>query len=304
MPFPKLPARAAYLTLNHTPEGNLINVEALKSLIQQLTDYNTPPGETKPLLLPEYGSIYFRRYFKHGERQNTPQRKLYAWMHDADKWQQRRADLPKVLVLRAEGPDFSRGYDLKEHSQKATNETKHTFKQIAEVVRLMRSCPTPIVSVIHGLAAGPGAQLGLTADLPVAAASAQFQLPDMAVGLPSTLFATSLSRRFGNPFTYRMFALGEPVRANQLPPGGVETVADDGLEERVSEIVEKLANSSGMAQALGKWAYWSQAVMSDPNSYYTAANWAAELTVSHSITEDAREGIQAFLEERDPEWKS
>ncbi|KAJ8129162.1 hypothetical protein O1611_g4469 [Lasiodiplodia mahajangana] len=307
MSLPKLPARAAYLRLNaplNAPGNNLITLEALNSLRQQLIDYNTPPDENKPLLLPEFGSNVFRQAFKYARKRSTPMRKQYAWVQDTSEWQKRRSSLPKVLVLRSEGPVFSRGYNLKEQEHMSSKELLQIYRRCADVVSLIRQSPIPVVGVIHGLASGPGAQLALTTDLPVAIASAQFQLPGMSVGLPCTLSSVALSRRLGSAFTYRMLALGEPVRADELPPGTVETVADEAaLEKRVSEIVEKLAeHSSGQAQAMGKWAYWTQAAMRDPNSDATASRWAAEVTAIHAGTGDAIEGIQAFNDKRVPAW--
>ncbi|RYP75523.1 hypothetical protein DL771_002408 [Monosporascus sp. 5C6A] len=226
-------------------------------------------------------------------------------------WSAAREDLPNVLVLRSEGPVFSSGHDLKEISSMDRGEVSETFALCAEVMSLIRRSPALVVGVVQGLATAAGAQLALTTDLPIACASTEFRLPGASIGLPCTSPSTVLSRRLGNAFTYRMLALAEPVRADQLPGGVVETVADGeaALEKRVSEMVEKLAcRSAGQPQALGKWAYWTQVGMQGGDQggdgYEDAAKWAARVMALHAKCVDAEEGIRSFFEKREPKWKS
>ncbi|KAI1195282.1 enoyl-CoA hydratase [Nemania serpens] len=314
MPFPKLPVRAAYLKLDNVSKRNALSVQVLESLRQQLIGYNTPPGEEKPLLLPDFNRTILRKAFEDRPQQKATKlqaslRQEYAWLRDAEEWQRRRGTLPKVLVLRTEGPVFCAGHDLKELDELSPQKVQQMFRLCAEVLSLIRRSPSPVVGVIHGLATAAGAQLALTTDLSVALASAEFQLPGMSIGLPCTSPSTVLSRRLGNAFTYRMFALAERVRADQLPAGAVETVPDEAaLEARVSEMVDKLANDfPGQAQAMGKWAYWTQAELQKParlESYSGAAGWAGRAMAVHASTEDAKEGRKAFFEKRAPNWRT
>ncbi|KAI8634347.1 enoyl-CoA hydratase [Xylariaceae sp. FL1651] len=310
MRLPKLPAKAAYLLLDNASKRNALSVEVLKSLRQQLIQYNTPRGETKPLLLPPPNPILLKEIPKSCNKKATGKSDDYRWLVDADEWQRRRGGLPKVLVLRSEGPVFSAGHDLKEIDQMDAAGVEETFALCVDLMSLLCRSPIPVVGVIQGLATAAGAQLALTTDLPVACASAQFQLPGMSIGLPCTSPSTALSRKLGNAFTYRMFALAEPVRADQLPAGAVETVLDEAaLEARVAEIIEKLVSRySAQAQAMGKWAYWTQASLDRPSrsspydSYPTAAKWAAGAMAIHASTRDAKEGRKAFIAKRAPVW--
>ncbi|KAI1817640.1 enoyl-CoA hydratase [Poronia punctata] len=306
MRLPKLPLRAAYLELDNAPRRNALSLEVLRSLREQLVRYNTPPGESKPLLLPEFNPDTIRAYSPAGQDTRT---QAWSWLADVEEWRKRRGDLPKVLVLRSEGPVFSAGHDLKEMDKQSPADVEKTFDLCREVMTLMRQSPIPIVGVIQGLATAAGAQLALTTDLPVAVASARFQLPGMSIGLPCTSPSTALSRRLGNAFTYRMFALAEPVRADQLPGGAVETVPDGtALEARVSDIVTKIVSSSGQAQAIGKWTYWTQAGIQGPHQgscgdgYSSAATWAAKAMAIQAGMGDAKEGRKAFMEKRAPSW--
>ncbi|KAK6856795.1 hypothetical protein PG995_006982 [Apiospora arundinis] len=323
MKLPKLPPKAAYLTLSNPTRRNALSLPVLRSLRDQLHSYTRSPVDGYCRLLPGFVPAHLGLL---GEPQNE-------WLVDADKWRAERAGLPHVLVLRSEPASsssssssdvFSSGHDLREMEQhQSPRETEQTFELCAEVMSLIRHFPGPVVSVVTGLATAAGAQLALSADLPIACAErASFQLPGMSVlGLPCTSPVTAVSRRLGLGMGYRMFALGEPVRASDLPQSSnVEVVqgGPDAVEQRVAEVVEKLAvKMPAQPQALGKWAFWTQAgfgggaglegvkeYAGDGDGYVEAARWAAGVMALHARSEDAREGVRAFLEKREPKWRT
>lgn len=129
------------------------------------------------------------------------------------------------------------------------------------------------------------------------------------MGLPCTSPSTAVSRRLGHAFTYRMLALAEPVRADQLPGGAVQVVADQAaLEERLAQMVSHLAERTApQPTALGKWAYWTQLGLNGRESggdgYEDAVAWTGRIMALHARADDAREGISAFFEKRTPKWK-
>lgn len=232
------------------------------------------------------------------------------WLLDSAKWREAREGLPSVIVLRSDGPVFCAGHDLGELQQLPHNEVKETFAICAEVMSLIRRSPATVIAHIQGLATAAGCQLALATDIPVAAATTEFRLPGATLGLPCTSPSTAVSRRMGNAFTFKMLAMAEPIRADHLPSGSIEVVADEAaLEDRISQMVDHLANkTAAQPNALGKWAYWTQVGLngqdgSGSDGFEDAVAWTGRMMALHARSEDAREGMNAFFEKRKPSWK-
>jgi enoyl-CoA hydratase/carnithine racemase len=311
MNWPKLPSRAAYLSLRNAQKRNALSLEVLRDLRAQLHKHNTSPVDGKLKILPPFKPGILDELEAVAKRGEGTGKGEYDWLVHASTWQKEREGLPNVIILRAAGPVFSAGHDLKEVRSLPYEEVKETFALCAEVMSLIRRSPAPVIGMIQGLATAAGCQLALTTDLPVACASTEFRLPGASLGLPCTSPSTAVARKLGNAFTYRMLALAEPVRADKLPGGAVEIVADepDALERRVAQMVEQLAgNTAGQPQALGKWAYWTQVGMNGGGSggdgYEDAVAWTGRVMALHSRANDAREGMSSFFEKRKPDWQT
>lgn len=304
MPFPALPKKAAYLTIDNAKRRNALSLAVLRSLRDQLHDYNRGPDGKVRLLPPFKPSVLDQL-----ESSSAKSGEL-SWLTDADEWNRVRGNSPNVIVLRTDGPVFSSGHDLAELRKLSHQEVKETFSLCAEVMSMVRHSPAPVIAVVQGLATAAGAQLAFTVDLPIAVGTTKFQLPGASIGLPCTSPSTAVARRLGSAFTYRMLAMAEPVEVKNLPSGAIEMVEDqDKLEERVSHMVSKLAEkSAGQPQALGKWAYWTHLTFTGQESgadgYEDAVSWAGRAMALHARSADAKEGINAFFEKRQPSWKT
>ena len=302
-PWPKLPAKAAYLALNNPKRRNALSLAVLRDLKDQLYEFNTSPKDGKLRILPPFQPGILDELEAAQFQEDSQAADTYGWLLDASKWREEREGLPSVVVLRSEGPVFSAGHDLGELRQLPYEEVKETFALCAEVMSLIRRSPAPVIGAVSGLATAAGCQLALATDLPIACGSTQFRLPGASLGLPCTSPSTSASRRLGNAFTYRMLATAEPVRADQLPSGSIDIVADEeALEKRVESLVDQMATrTAAQPQALGKWAYWTQTGL---HGYEDAVSWTGRVMAIHARGADAREGFNAFFEKRKPEWKT
>ena len=135
MSFPALPRGAAYLKILNAKRRNALSFNVLQDLKKQLKEYNTSQ-EGELLMLPP--------------RHLQPRPKLPSWVTDSKFWRSRRGHLPKVLVLRSDGPVFSSGHDLREMKEQGREHTEKTFTLCAEVMGMIKSCPIPIVCPIQG----------------------------------------------------------------------------------------------------------------------------------------------------------
>jgi enoyl-CoA hydratase/carnithine racemase len=308
--WPALPSRAAYLALHNASRRNALSLSVLRDLRTQLHVHNTSPIDGKLRILPPFKPDLLPKLEAARDGHSDPDIDQHAWLVNGERWREERKGLPNVIVLRSSGPVFCAGHDLRELKQLPNEEVKETFALCAEVMSLIRRSPAPVVGVIQGLATAAGAQLALTTDLPIALASAQLRLPGASLGLPCTSPSTAVSRRLGPAFTYRMLALAEPMRADQMG-GAIDIVAGDmqeALEKRVEEVVSQLTEKmAAQPQALGKWAFWTQVGLNGRekggDGYEEAVEWTGRVMALHARSDDAREGMASFLEKRKPEWK-
>lgn len=319
MAFPKLPARAAYIHLNNPKKRNVLSLSVLQDLRTQLHRHLTSPRTGRLLLLPPFNPDTIKDLKSNNESTRDGP---FNWLTDSEAWRRDREGLPNVLVLRSEGPVFSAGHDLRELRQAPESDVKKTFALCAEVMSLIRRSPAPVVCPVHGLATAAGFQLAMTTDYPIALGSTRFQLPGMRIGLPCTSPATAVSRRLPAALAYRLFATGESISARELGAGVLDVVpvpehaestdtAAAAFETRVEEVVRRLAEeTAGQPQAFGKWAYWTQLAVHNrggrefADEYEAAAQWAGGIMAMHAQSEDAKEGMSAFVKKRTPEWKT
>ncbi|KAF3763225.1 ClpP/crotonase [Cryphonectria parasitica EP155] len=321
MAFPRLPARAAYINLSNPHKRNALSLAVLRDLRRQLHFHLKCPVTGEPVLLPPFQPDLIDTLEAAAEG-GSKSDDLHAWLTHAPTWRRRRADQPRVLVLRSEGPVFSSGHDLAELSSLSRDEVHETFALCAEVMSLIRRSPAVVVAPVQGLATAAGFQLAMTADLPIALGDTKFQLPGMGIGLPCTSPAVAVSRRVSPGLAYRMFATAESVTAAELGAGVLDVVPvpehaestdtrAKAFEERVASVVGRLVETSGQAQALGKWAFWTQLGMrgghgegGGADGYEDAVRWAGRAMALHARSEDAKEGITAWREKRRAEWKT
>jgi enoyl-CoA hydratase/carnithine racemase len=159
--------------------------------------------------------------------------------------------------------------------------------------------PSIVAASGHVLAGALG--IALACDLIVAKDTAGFGTPEINVGLFPFMIMALIYRNVGRKKTTEMLLLGERLTAEQAMDAGIvnKVVAADEFDAAVADWAAKLAAKSPLVMRLGKDAMWRQLDMPlvDALDYLRA-----QLTIELS-TEDAIEGVTAFFEKRDPEWK-
>ena len=211
-------------------------------------------------------------------------------------------EVVRVVVIRAVGPVFSSGHDLRELSEGDVEEQTILFALCTDLMEAVRLLPQPVIAQVQGLATAAGCQLAATCDLVVASEDAGFATPGVDIGLFCTTPAVALGRAVSLKRAMEMLLTGQPVSASEALESGLvnRVVSADRLEEETMALAEKVASAPMSAVSIGKSAFYRQMAMDRPQAY----ELAQRVMVENLQTADAKEGIGAFLEKREPRWQS
>lgn len=207
-----------------------------------------------------------------------------------------------VVVLRSEGPVFSSGHDLSELVDGDEDSYTGVFAACTEVMEAIRLLPQPVIAQVQGLATAAGCQLVATCDLAVASETASFATPGVQIGLFCTTPGVAVSRAVQTKKAMEMLLTGTPIPARDaLEHGLINRVAPpEELEEQVMALARQICDASSQTLAIGKQAFYRQIDLDVPAAYQLAQR----VMVENLLAEDAKEGISAFLEKRQPKWVS
>jgi enoyl-CoA hydratase/carnithine racemase len=212
----------------------------------------------------------------------------------------------RAVILAAEGQAFSSGHDLKELTAHRMDRDggrgffTETWERCGTMMQAIVRLPQPVIACVHGPAAAAGCQLVASCDLAVASDSATFSTPGVNIGLFCTSPMVPLSRNIARKHAMEMLFTGEAVSAaDALRIGLVNRVVAAGEERAAAmRLAQRIASRSPTAIAIGKKAFYAQIEM-DLTQAYDAA---ARIMVENMLETDAKEGIEAFLAKRAPEW--
>jgi len=208
----------------------------------------------------------------------------------------------RVIVLTGAGTRaFSAGGDLSGGFVDAPLAGHGERGALADLIRAMRRCPKPIVAAVNGHALGGGLGLVAASDIAVAVRTATFGTPEIEVGLWPMMITAVLRPLVPGRALLEMMLLGRRFGADEAAELGIvnRAVDDDAFDAAVDEVVAALASKSPAAVALGKSAFYSTQDM----DLDTALDHLHVGLTAVATTEDAAEGIAAFLDKRDPRWK-
>lgn len=213
----------------------------------------------------------------------------------------------KAVVITGTGPVFCSGHDLKDiqtHKEDGDGGKGHFKKLLIHCTRLMNTImtyPKPIIAAVQGTATAAGVQLVSSCDLAVAGQSARFCTPGVNIGFFCSTPAVPLSRTVARKHAMEMLLTGEMIEASRAAEMGLvnRVVPDDKVLDAAVALGAVIAKRSPSAIAMGKAGFYAQADMPIAEAY----THAQEVMVENMLTEDATEGISAFLGKREPQWK-
>ena len=212
----------------------------------------------------------------------------------------------RCVLITGAGRAFCSGADLAVSSGAAVTGGRRSFGALQQsynpMVQALADLPLPVVSAVNGAAAGIGCSIALTADFVVAAKSAYFLQAFVNIGLvPDGGASWLLPRLVGLPQATRMMMLGERIPGEEAERIGLiyRCVEDEALLAEARALAHRLAN--GPTRALGEMKRnIRRGLQSDLT---TALQMEANAQRIAGDSEDAREGIAAFLTKRKPEFK-
>ena len=205
-----------------------------------------------------------------------------------------------AVILRAAGPVFSSGHDLRELLAADEPTQRSLFALCTEVMERIRLLPQPVIAQVQGLATAAGCQLAATCDLVVAADIATFATPGVKIGLFCTTPGVALARAVGPKKAMEMLLTGRAISAAEAERAGLvnRVVSPDRLEPETLALARQILAASSYVIGLGKRAFYAQAALDRPAAY----DLAQRAMVENCQAADAREGMTAFLAKRQPRW--
>ena len=219
----------------------------------------------------------------------------------AFRWCQQEPDV-RVVVLTGAGRVFCAGADLTSFDGEMSGLEKFRSRDLfVDLFVLMAELSKPIVGRINGHALAGGLGLASSCDILVTVDTATFGTPEINVGIWPMMIQAILSRNIPRKVLLEMEMLGQRMTAMQLQSLGVvnRVVPHEQLDSTVSEIAGELAKKSPVAMRLGRDSFYRHQDM----DFRAALHYLHGQFLLVSQTEDSREGIKAFFEKREPDFK-
>jgi enoyl-CoA hydratase/carnithine racemase len=216
-------------------------------------------------------------------------------------WEMEQDPEVRVVVIDANGKNFSTGISLDEFKEKTSKEYCEFIHLMDEHNHTLARMKKPVIASVKGYALANGAGLSFACDLTIAAEDAKFGTTAINVGLICLGPAAPLARNLGLKKTLEMVLTGDIISAAEAERLGLvnKVVPSEKLEEATLELATKLAAKSPLALQAGKSGVY--AMQNVP--YSQALNMLSDRFAALCSTEDAEEGVKAFLEKRKPMWR-
>ncbi|WP_417769266.1 enoyl-CoA hydratase/isomerase family protein [Stappia sp.] len=211
----------------------------------------------------------------------------------------------RCIVLRGAGRAFVAGGDVAAFGSdpdRAAEVVHELLDALHPALVALREAPAPVIAVVRGVAAGAGFSLVLGADLVVAETDARFVIAYDRIGTTPDCGGTwALPRKVGRAKAMELMLLGETLSAEEAKAAGIvnAVVAPDELDARADTLARRV--SSGPTQAYGGFCKLIDAALERPFAAHLEAERASFIRMTE--TGDFREGVSAFLEKRQPQFR-
>lgn len=207
----------------------------------------------------------------------------------------------RVVVVAGAGKAFCAGHDLKEMRANHDQEFMQAlFRQCGRLMLTITRMPQPVIARVHGIATAAGCQLVSMCDLAVATEVAKFAVSGINVGLFCSTPAVGLARNLGRKAALEMLLTGDFIDAQEAKSRGLinRVVPADALDAEIDRLAGSILAKSAVAVRMGKGMFYRQLEMGLEEAY----DYAAGVMACNMMSEDAGEGIDAFMQKRAPNY--
>lgn len=207
----------------------------------------------------------------------------------------------RCIVLRGGERVFTAGSDIAYFLDRSATEREHHFRLVADLFVAPSRVPKPVIATVRGHALGGGTGLTAACDLAVATTDARFGLPEIQRGFWPCTLLPGLVRAIGARHAYDLALTGRTITAAEAQALGLvqRVVAPDAFDDTVAELAADIAAHSPAAVEMGKRTFGQFLDLPVEQATY----FMGKVMALNAATEDAHEGITAFLEKRAPLWR-
>lgn len=207
----------------------------------------------------------------------------------------------RVIVIKGAGKAFCAGIDINELENKTALEYRAWIEHMEKPLIAISQLDTPVIAMVQGVAAANGMGLAVAADLTIAAENAKMGLTAINVGLNCVGPVIPVARAVGRKKALELLLFGDLIKAPEALALGLinKTAPKEELEEKTYEWAKTLAQKSPIAIQIAKKGFYGCEDM----NYLNQFNFMNDAFARLCTTDDAKEGVNAFLEKRNPDWK-
>lgn len=216
-------------------------------------------------------------------------------------------DSLRCVVLSGKGKAFCAGHDLRQMqaARDAGDGGRAAFSALfddcAAMMQKLPALPQPVIAQVHGIATAAGCQLAASCDIVTAAEGTRFGVNGVNIGLFCSTPMVALSRAIPAKLAFEMLTTGDFITAERAHQAGLvnHVFPPDELTSQTQALAQKIAQKLPAAMRIGKAMFYDQLNRSLADAYAHAGTAMCD----NVMLADTDEGICAFLEKRQPDWR-
>jgi enoyl-CoA hydratase/carnithine racemase len=210
-------------------------------------------------------------------------------------------DKVRVVLLKSSGRAFCAGIDVNELDGKSANQYRQWIEWMENPLVAISNMKKPVIAQLQGVATANGMGLAAAADLVIASERVKMGLTAINVGLNCVGPILPVARCVGRKKALELLLYGNLLNAQEALDVGLvnRVVAHDDIDEEALAWAEDLAKRSPLAMQIAKSAFYQ----SEDMDYQKQFQFMNEAFARLCTTDDAKEGVSAFLTKRNPQWK-